>query len=171
MMSSGKPTLLVCARCDVTPPCPCGGEARAESRLPSWFGPGAFYLPPELSVYDGVDPTPPTLEDVEAIFGHSLGEGDGDPWIALVRLRDGRWCYLCYTVQITGDVWWEVSLAATRERLWWAACTDEDRARFTRQLTRGALEAELVEIDALLESADPAERALGERRMRQRNFV
>lgn len=170
-MSIEKPTLLVCARCDVTPPCPCGGEARRASALPDWFEPRFGTLPPTIRVFDDVDPTPPTLADVEAIVGHQTGAGDRDPWIALVRLRDGRWAYVSYTVQITGEVWWEVALAATRERLWWWACTDDDRARFTRQLTPGALEAELVEIDALLESADPAERALGERRMRQRNSV
>ena len=59
-------------------------------------------------------------------------------------------------------------LAASKQRLWWIACSDQDRERFTRQLTQEQLDEELVQIDELLESKLPYDRELGERRMLQR---
>jgi hypothetical protein len=107
--------------------------------------------------------------DVAEVLFALDGHSDGPSWIAVVRLADGRWVYMSYTVQITGDVFWEVVVAASKQRLWWWAMTDEDRERVTAVMTPEQLDEELVEIDELLESHDPAARAKGEQRMLQRH--
>lgn len=150
----------------MTPPCRCDEPALGASELERWF---AAPFPLEVSAVEGVSDAPPRVEDMVEVACHSLGRGDGPSWIALAKLRDGRWCYVSYSLAITGDIIYTAVLAATKHRLWWYACSDDDRERFTRQLTGEQLDEELVQIDELLESEDPARRALGEKRMLQRH--
>jgi hypothetical protein len=119
------------------------------------------------SVDEGVSTAPFRRQDVAEIAYLAAGEGDGPPWIAVVRLTDGRWAYVSYTVQITGDIYHTFVVGASKERLWRWALTDEDRDRFTPQMTRDDRERELVDLDQMLESTDPEARAWAEARMRR----
>jgi hypothetical protein len=114
----------------------------------------------------GVSTAPFELEQIVEVAWLAEGRGDGPASLAVVRLADGRWIYVSHLVEITGDLYWTYRFATTRERLWFWACTDDDRARLATQLTRDELDAELVALDAMLDSGDAM--ALAERRMLQR---
>jgi hypothetical protein len=138
------------------------------SRLDKWFDLTVWTLPPHVTALDDVDTAEPVFGDIVEVRGHRLGRIAGAPFIALLRLADGRWCYASFDLQSDEQMVWTLIVAATRERLWWDACTDEDRERFTPQLTRDELDEELVRIDEMLESDVPEARATAERRARQR---
>jgi hypothetical protein len=110
-------------------------------------------------------------DDIVELAWLAEGRGDGPASLAIVRLADGRWIYVSHLVQITGDLYWTYRVAATRERLWFWACTDDDRARLTAELTGDELDAELVALDGMLESGDANAVAIAERRMQQRARV
>jgi hypothetical protein len=116
----------------------------------------------------GVSTEPFELGEIVELACLAEGRGDGPASLAIARLADGRWIYASHLVEITGDLYWTYRFAATRERLWFWACTDDDRARLTAQLTSDELDAELVALDAMLESGDVSAVALAERRMLQR---
>jgi hypothetical protein len=123
----------------------------------------------EIEALDpGVSTAPFEQEDVVELAWMVEGRGDGPPTIAIFRLADRRWVYVSFLVQITGDLIWTYRVAATRERLWFWACTDDDRERFTARLTPDELDTELVALDAMLESGDAHAAAVAERRMLQR---
>ena len=169
-------TTRVCGNCGRLD-CTCPDRELIPSELVGWAA--VFAGPderprehPDVHRFDhvldpGLPTTPVRMEDVVEIAHRAAGKDDGPPWIVVVRLTDGRWAYISYTVQITGDVFWTFAIAATKQRLWWWALTDDDRERFTSQLTLEEREEELVQIDELLESPDRASRALGESRMLQ----
>jgi hypothetical protein len=130
------------------------------------------HLPASVHVeIEALDPGMSTArfeqEDVVEVAWMAEGCGDGPPTIAIFRLADGRWLYVSFLVQITGDLFWTYRVA-TRERLWFWACTDDDRERLTSQLTRDELDTELVALDSMLESGDANAAAVAERRMLQR---
>jgi len=116
----------------------------------------------------GVSTAPFGAGNVVAIAALATGASDGPPWLAIVGLSDGRWVYVRHEFQATGDVLWTYRFAATRDRLWFWACTDDDRERLTLSLSRIERDEELVALDAMLDSGGPAEVALAERRMAQR---
>ncbi|HEX4455482.1 MAG TPA: hypothetical protein VH143_31700 [Kofleriaceae bacterium] len=116
----------------------------------------------------GVSTEPFEVEQIVEVAWFAEGRGDGPASLAVARLADGRWIYVSHLVEITGDLYWTYRFAATRERLWFWACTDDDRARLSAQLTRDELDAELVALDAMLDSGDGSAVALAERRMLQR---
>jgi hypothetical protein len=105
--------------------------------------------------------------DVVEIAWLAEGSHGGPPWIAIVRLADGRWLYASQATELPNTRTWTYRFAATRDRLWWA-CTDDDRERFTPSMSRAELDEELVALDAMLDSGDADTVALAERRMRQR---
>jgi hypothetical protein len=154
-------TKRVCTRCSRPSPCDCAQPNPVPAELAAWQGaflpwPGA---PFEVEVLDdGLPATRVRLEDVVEIAYHAAGRGDGPPWIAVVRVSDGRWAYISHTVQITGELYWTQVVARSKERLWWGALTEDDRARFTPQMTGEEREAEDVALDEMLESQDPDER-------------
>jgi hypothetical protein len=115
----------------------------------------------------GVSAEPFRCSDVVEIAGLLPGADDGPPWVAMFRLADGRWAYVCYMFEVTGDLWWTYIFAATRHRLWWWGCTDDDRRRFTELLGEDEQADELVQLDMLLESSVYANRALAQRRLNQ----
>lgn len=164
--------LTVCARCEVSAPCPCGGIGpHAPSRLVQWFDLTVWTLPVFVTALDDVDAAEPTYGDIIEVRGHRLGRMGGAPFIVLAKLADGRWCYGSFALRDADDMAWTVVVAASLDTLWWHACTDEDRERFTPQLAQAALDEELVRIDQLLESEDPAMRALAEGRALQRGVA
>jgi hypothetical protein len=138
------------------------------SRLAQWFDLTVWTVPPLVTALDAVHADEPVFGEIVEVRGHRLGSIGGAPFIALVRLADGRWCYANFTARDAESMTWVLFVASTRDRLWWFACTDEDRERFTPQLTREDLEDELVRIDELLESGDSETRAIAERRAHQR---
>jgi hypothetical protein len=121
----------------------------------------------ETALDPGVAVGPFLMSEIVEIAFHVAGEYDRAPWVAIVRLSDGRWLYAWYFDGVTADGYWSYVWAANRGRLWWWACTDEDRERFTAQLTQAEQEAELVECDRLMESEFSEDRELGEKRMLQ----
>jgi hypothetical protein len=120
--------------------------------------------PPDV-VGGDVAITPVTRADVTEIAYVADGHGDGPPWIFLGRVADGRWLYVWYLLQITGEMIGSWSVAARKDQLWWSALTEYDRQRFTAQMSPSEREAEVVDLDQLLESRDPAMRELAEKRV------
>lgn len=147
--------------------------------LPAWFLDvlqairiGIASLDADCSLDPGIEPILPAAEDVAEIAYHD-DDTDGDQRSAflVVRLANGSWLYASYypAAGLTDDPYWVFRFAATRQRLWWWAMTDDDRERCTPRMTRDELDEELVQIDELLESTDPEVRAKGEQRMLQRH--
>jgi hypothetical protein len=131
---------------------------------PAWIPRWPRRIP--YQIFDGVSDAPVAGRDVVEVLASEYAE---DHTIAIVRLRDGRWAVLSYFAgNATNAPVWAVVVAATRKRAWWFGLGDDDRERLARSLSPDALDEELVEIDELLESEDPKERALGERRMERR---
>jgi hypothetical protein len=127
------------------------------------------FLMPVEAVEDGVSLAPVRRIDVvEVRYLDPGGKLDiyQPPWIAVVRVRDGRWAFLSLAGSFTADppaCWTHVWVAHDLRRLWWGALGDTERERFTSQMTQEDREAELVELDALLEAGDP----MAERRVAQ----
>jgi hypothetical protein len=130
-----------------------------------------FFTPPsrdyfvQVSALDGVATTAFTRDDIVALTWRIEGSDDGPPWLAILRLADGRWVYFAYVLEITGNVYWTCVFAADRGRLWWWACTDDDRERLSAQFSADEHADELVQLDIMLQSEDPRMRELGEARM------
>ncbi|MEO8702986.1 MAG: hypothetical protein ABI867_23270 [Kofleriaceae bacterium] len=129
---------------------------------------------PALSptVFDGVSDAAVEVSQIVEVAWHDAYYEGGEvvEQVAVVRLADGRWASLVYSqYSKTAPVALYAVVAATRERIWWFGLHDEHRERLTARLTSEQCDEELVQIDELLESHDPAVRALGERRMLQRS--
>jgi hypothetical protein len=138
-----------------------GGYGELVGQLSGWYR-------HESALDDGIATTPFAAADVVDIAWLDAGSPDGPPWIAIVQLADGRWVYTSYTVEITGDVRWTYVFAASHDRLWFWACTDDDRERFWKQLTPEQRDDELVCLDLMLDSPHERVRWVAERRMRTR---
>jgi len=73
-----------------------------------------------------------TYEDVETVLASCNGESDGDDWIALFRLRDGRYAFLSAGCDRTG---WEcqaggsIIFAPSYSSAFRFALTEEARGR------------------------------------------
>jgi hypothetical protein len=115
--------------------------------------------------FDGVSIADFTSADIAEVAWLVLGEDDGPPSVALFRLADGRWVYFAYLVNITGYIYFTYVFAADRGRLWWWACTDDDRERLSAQFSPDEHADEMVQLDIMLQSEDPRLRELGEKRM------
>jgi hypothetical protein len=116
-----------------------------------------------------VTATPFGRVDVVEIAAMAEGCDDGPPWVAIVRLADDTWVYIHYCLIHTALVTvWTYAFATTRDRLWWWACTEDDRDRLSASLTPEEQDDELVRLDGMLDSpfAEARDIALG--RMRRR---
>ena len=78
-----------------------------------------------------------TFDDVAEVIARDDGENDGPDWIAVFRLRDGRFAFLSagcdYTgwdCQASGSTWFAASLDALVQ---WGL-TDDARGRLASQL-------------------------------------
>jgi hypothetical protein len=84
-----------------------------------------------------------TIDDVAEVIASAEGENDGAEWLAVLRLRDGRFAFLAagcdYTgwdCQADGRTWF----AATLDDLTRWALTDDARLRLREQLTAHGVE-------------------------------
>ena len=60
------------------------------------------YSSPQVVMGGNCPGTPFAREDVAEIIALVNGENDGDPWIALFRLKDGRYAYIEAGCDYTG---------------------------------------------------------------------
>ena len=65
---------------------------------------------PEVCLRDGIEPVLGesvridrfAASDIEAVIAAAEGQNDGDPWVALVKLKDGRFVALSAWCDYTG---------------------------------------------------------------------
>jgi len=155
----------------ITQPASAPSPLITQPALPDWIR--RWPTLPSSRSFDGVSDAGVAAEEiVEVAYHDARGDGEVVQQVAVVRLADQRWASLSYDqVSKTGPNSYSVTVAATRERIWWYGLSDEDREHLSPQLTTEESEEELVQIDRLLESTDPEECALGERRMLQRHRI
>jgi hypothetical protein len=163
-----------CARCDHAAPHPCRvwceGHACECDALDPIPGPLAtfgwrlaFDAPAALVMsLDGTPAARLTRHDVAEVAYHDDGDGDGRPWIALLRLRDGRWAHVYRALgrdkaarHHEQEVTVLHAVAADLETLWWRALGAPDRERFAPRLAPAHRPMALVALDQLLGSDDP----------------
>jgi hypothetical protein len=136
--------------------------------VPEWVARWPPWIP--MTAFDGASSAPVVGLDVVEVACHfEEHHGEVTREHAIVKLRDGRWAALTiHAYSHTRDPIVIVAVAPTRKRVWWSGLDDDARDALSATLSREALDEELVEIDELLESEDPEQRALGERRMQRR---
>lgn len=87
---------------------------------------------PNAALGEQLDTSKFTLDDVDEVIGIAEGENDGPGWIAVGRLRDGRWFRVSAWCDYTG---WgcqeggDSVVSATREGIIQFGMTEEERAR------------------------------------------
>jgi hypothetical protein len=165
----------VCGDCEAA--CTCDGPVLVPIELRAWgLIDSGFRIDDvpicrraETVLDPDVTAAPFGRRDIVEIAAIVEGRDDGPPWVAIVRLADNRWVYIHYSMYHTALVTvWTYVFAAARDRLWWWACTEDDRDRLSASLTPDEQDDELVRLDAMLDSpfAEAREIALG--RMRRR---
>ena len=80
-----------------------------------------------------------TAEDVTEVIAHEEGENDGERWIAVLRLKDGRYAFIAAGCDYTGwdcrsGGWSEI--ADSLEHLVQFVMTEGARNRLVKQLVR-----------------------------------
>ena len=119
----------------------------------------------ELRALDAISTARFRGADIAELAWYVEGKPDGAPWIAIFRIADGRWVYFSYTLQITGDIYFTYVFSTDRGRLWWWACTDDDRDRLSTKFSDDDHADEMVQLDIMLQSDDDQLRRMGEWRM------
>jgi hypothetical protein len=118
-----------------------------------------------ISALDDAPTSQFTLADVVEV-AHLARGLDVVPWLAVVRLADGRWVYAANYVPFRGDRRTVRVVARRYVLLWWGALTDDDRGRLEGgAMGQRGLDEEEVVLDELLESADAKVRARAAERM------
>jgi hypothetical protein len=141
-------------------------DAARRAVLDRWYEiMNSWTVTPVDHYFDDLPRDPVPWTDIVEIVYIVDGDGDGPPWLLVVRLADGRWVYFNHILQISGEVYTTVVVARSLETLWWGALTEEDRDRVTAQMTRDRLDDELVKLDSILESGNANMRAHAEQRM------
>lgn len=163
----------VCGDCEAA--CTCEDPVLVPIELRGWeliergFRDDPLFRRSETVLDPGVTAAPFGRRDIVEIAAIARGCDDGPPWVAIVRLADNRWVYIHYSMFHTALVTvWTYVFAAARDRLWWWACTEDDRDRLSASLTPEEQDDELVHLDAMLDSPLAAARDIALGRMRRR---
>lgn len=106
------------------------------------YGGVSFFNEPKVSAVlgCGVSVEPFTRDDIAELIACEEGERDGANWIAIMRLKDGRFAFLTAGCDYTG---WDCQsggnafVADTPGRLWQYGVDEDARARLSKQIIEG----------------------------------
>lgn len=74
------------------------------------------------------------FDDIEAVLAADAGENDEARWVAVLRLRDGRFAYLTAGCDYTGwdcQSWGQAFVAGSLEKLWQLGVDAGEKPRLT----------------------------------------